>query len=214
MNIFSKNIFTVTISSILCLGTIAPVLAQKQKRQPQTTVGSKLFYKQHGKRQYYFRQRLFREAVATKKNNADHSSEIERDTFDGKENKSMSAMNIESENNRLAKPKSKKQQSPYGTRSASKKKNQNAAQKVTSNARVTSDDNGKVLRISLRREKVNEPVYKVNETTLPNGVKGKVLTLNTPQLNPAYSVQSSDGQIVKFLGSNTVQDKNVIDLTK
>lgn len=106
----------------------------------------------------------------------------------------------------LTKPvKPKSQQSPYRTRSASKNENPNVAQKVTSN--------GKVLRISLRNKK--ESVYKVDETTLPNGLKVKVLALNAPQIKPAYNVQSSNGQVVKFLGSSsTVQDKNVIDLTK
>lgn len=205
MNILSKNTFAVIISGILCSATIAPVLAQKQKRQPQTTVGSKTFHRQHGKRQYQFRQRLFRTAVSTPKSlrNTDLSA-IEQNTFGDKENKSMSAMNIENESNKLAKPESNKQQSAYRTRSASKSENPNVVQKVTSK--------GTVLRISLRDE--NQPARNPIITTLPNGLKVNVLPLNTPQIKPGYSIPLSNGRTIKFLSPSNVPNKNVIDLTE
>jgi len=102
-----------------------------------------------------------------------------------------------------AKPKS--QQSPYGTRSASKNKNPNVAQKVTSN--------GNVLRISLRSK--NQPAPQPIIQTLPNGLNIRILPLDVPQLKPTYSVHSSNGRNVNFLSSSsTVPNKVVIDLTE
>lgn len=97
--------------------------------------------------------------------------------------------------------KPKSQQSHYLTRAASKKENPDVAQKVTSNGKG-------LLRISLRSEDQPAPTPIIQ--SLPNGVNARILPLNTPQLHPAYRVQSSNGQIVNFLSSSSTAPNNVI----
>jgi hypothetical protein len=105
MNIFSKNIFTIVISGIFCLGTITPVLAQKQKK----AVASGLHRRQ---------------AEITHK-------QFERIHSSGRKTNTTTTLNRE-KTPLAVRPEPNQQTAPYRTRSASKSKNlPNDKQKVS-----------------------------------------------------------------------------------